>query len=63
MPSTIYSVTVVDRDSGRMQRVLVESCCPNGMQDFVAGIPDLDMQDPVVVDVIATRLQMSGSLS
>ena len=46
-----YMVVLVDRESGKDQRILVQSECPDGMQEFVNGLTDLVIENPVVVGI------------
>jgi hypothetical protein len=49
-----YLVTLISRDSGDLQRIVVQSECPCGMQEFVDGLSDLHVTSPVVVDINET---------
>lgn len=51
-----YLVTMVDRMTGRHQRVIVQSDCSHGMQEYidqlvVAGSCDIKLSNPVVIDI------------
>lgn len=51
-----YLVTMIDRETGKSQRIVVQDTCPHGIQEFVdqkvaEGHPDLYLNNPVVVDV------------
>lgn len=49
-----YLVTLIDRETGDLQRIVVQSECPCGMQEFVDGLSDLNIKQPVVVDINET---------
>lgn len=51
MNTHLYVVTLVSRSTGAMHKILVESPCPGGMQEFVDELCDLPVCDPVVVDI------------
>lgn len=51
-----YLVTMVDRMTGEHQRVIVQSDCSHGMQEYidrlvVAGSRDIRLSSPVVIDI------------
>jgi len=46
-----YLVTLADRESGKDQRILVQSECSDGMQEFVDTLSDLTINNPVVINV------------
>lgn len=46
-----YMVTLIDKETGKDQRILVRSTCSDGMQEFVDSLDDLKLDSPVVVDV------------
>lgn len=49
-----YLVTLADHETGKEQRILVRSACPDGMQEFVERpdlTPALDIQHPVVLAI------------
>ena len=53
-----YLVTLVDKTTGQMQKIWVESECPDGMQEFINDAtldPPLLVKDPVVVDITQHR--------
>lgn len=49
----IYLVTLIDRETGKMQKIAVLSPCPDGMQEFVEGPldPPLTLAHPRVVEI------------
>lgn len=46
-----YLVTLVDQETGELQRIVVQSECPHGMQEYVDSLSDLKLAHPVVVDI------------
>jgi hypothetical protein len=55
-----YLVTLADRNTGKDQRILVQSTTEDGMQEFVvseAVLPTLALADPVVVAVHQLRIK------
>lgn len=51
-----YLVTMVDRVTGEHQRVIVQSDCPHGMQEYIdqqvsRGNSDITLAHPVVIDI------------
>lgn len=53
-----YLVTLVDKTTGQMQKIWVESECPDGMQEFVDSAtldPPLLLAEPVVVEITQHR--------
>lgn len=49
-----YLVTMVDRVTGRHQRVIVQSDCPHGMQEYIdhlvtEGSTEIRLAHPVVI--------------
>jgi hypothetical protein len=53
-----YLVTMVDRVTGQHQRVIVQSDCQHGMQEYIdqqvsRRNPDIKLADPVVIDIDA----------
>lgn len=48
----VYLVTLFDRESGKDQRIVVQSECPDGMQEFVDSLTDLAIENPVVVRIL-----------
>ena len=51
-----YLVTMIDRETGKCQRIIVCSPCEHGMQKFVdelvlQGAPDIHLSHPVVIDI------------
>lgn len=51
-----YLVTMVDRVTGEHQRVIVQSDCPHGMQEYIdqqviGGNSDITLANPVVIDI------------
>lgn len=59
MSGIVYVVTLADRESGAMQRILVSADCTHDMQEFVSGIEDLQIADPVVIDIAETSLKLT----
>lgn len=55
-----FMVVLVDRESGKDQRILVQSECPDGMQEFVDSLTDLTIENPVVIGI--TRLPIKRPL-
>jgi hypothetical protein len=56
-----YVVTLIDPDTGRMQKIRVQSECTCDMQEFVNTLTDLELANPVVVDIdeyTASRLPL-----
>lgn len=54
-----YLVTLADRNTGKHQRILVQSTTDEGMQDFVESPevgPTLEVGDPVVIAVHRLRV-------
>ena len=49
-----YLVTLIDRKTGDLQRIVVQSECSCAMQEFVDGLTDLNINNPVVVDINET---------
>lgn len=47
-----YLVTMVDRNTQKEQQIVVESPCEHGMDAFVEGLSDLEIEDPVIKSVI-----------
>lgn len=47
----VYLVTLVDKITGELKRILVRSECSHGMQAFVDTLDDLGIGHPVVVDI------------
>lgn len=51
-----YLVTMVDRVTGEHQRVIVQSGCSHGMQEYIdqqvaQGSLDIRLAHPVVIDI------------
>lgn len=46
-----FLVTLIDRDTGDLQRIVVQSECSCDMQEFVDGLTDLQISNPVVIDI------------
>jgi hypothetical protein len=46
-----YLVTLVDQETGDLQRIVVQSDCSHNMQEFVDGLVDLKLAHPIVVDI------------
>lgn len=51
-----YLVTMVDRITGEHQRIIVQSDCPHGMQEYIdrqvsKGNSDIRLPNPVVIDI------------
>lgn len=46
-----YLVTLIDRDTGEMQRIVVQSECSCDMQEYVDTLTDLNISNPRVVDI------------
>lgn len=46
-----FLVTLIDRDTGDLQRIVVQSECSCDMQEFVDGLTDLQISHPVVIDI------------
>ncbi|QIG58319.1 hypothetical protein SEA_SKOG_167 [Gordonia phage Skog] len=46
-----YLVTLIDRETGQDQRILVRSENADGMQEFVDTLTDLEIDAPVVMGV------------
>ncbi|QDF18590.1 hypothetical protein SEA_PUPPER_104 [Gordonia phage Pupper] len=62
-----YLVTLIDRETGQDQRILVRSENADGMQEFVNSLPDLELDHPVVMGVrqlaLKRRLPRTNLLS
>ena len=55
-----YLVTLADRNTGKDQRILVQSTTDDNMQEFVvsdAVLPTLALTDPVVIAVHQLRIK------
>ena len=55
-----YLVTLADRNTGKDQRILVQSTTDDNMQEFVtsdAVLPTLALTDPVVIAVHQLRIR------
>lgn len=55
-----YLVTLADRNTGKHQRILVQSATEDGMQAFVESdevLPTLGVADPVVIAVHRLRVK------
>lgn len=37
--------------AGDFQKIIVQTSCPHGMQEFVDSLTDLKISDPVVIDI------------
>lgn len=46
-----YLVTIIDRATGAMDRIVVQSECPCGMQEYVNTLNDLKISQPMVVAI------------
>jgi hypothetical protein len=60
-----YLVHLVDRESGKSQKIWVNSPCPCGMQEFVDNPParlkeDLTLPYPIVVKVEESRIALDA---
>jgi len=54
-----YLVTLLDRLTGAEHRIVVQSDCPHGMQQFVDGLAldgKLPLDNPVVIDIESVPL-------
>lgn len=41
----------LSNDAGEFQKIIVQTPCPHGMQEFVDGLTDLKITHPVVIDI------------
>ena len=54
----VFAVTLISRTDGAMQTIHVESLDSSDMQEYVNRIADLQIKDPVVVDIQPTTLRI-----
>ncbi len=45
-----YLVTL-SNDAGEIQKIIVQTTCTHDMQEFVDTIGDLEIRNPVVIDI------------
>lgn len=46
-----YLITLLN-DQGEMQKIIVQTSCLHGMQEFIDSLPDLKIRNAVVVDIV-----------
>lgn len=46
-----FRVTLIDRETGRMQRIRVQSECSCRMQEYVDTLTDLEISNPMVAEI------------
>jgi hypothetical protein len=46
-----YLVQLADRQTGKDQRILVLANSPDNMQEFVSTLPDLKVENPIVIAI------------
>lgn len=54
-----YLVTLLN-DQGRMQKIIVQTTCLHGMQEFIDSLPDLKIHNPVVIDIVDVSARMAA---
>ena len=55
-----YLVTLADRNTGKQQRILVQSTTDEGMEEFVNSdgvLPTLELDEPAVVAIHRLRVK------
>lgn len=50
MTAHSYLVTL-SNDEGEIQKIIVQTACTHGMQEFVDSLTDLKIKNPVVIDI------------
>lgn len=52
MTAHSYLVTL-SNDEGEIEKIIVQTTCTHGMQEFVDSLPNLKIKNPVVIDIDA----------